>query len=223
MKLSVLIPYRPDSEARTLIHGYTSRLWAQSGAEVVYSDDGVTEGPFSFSRAINRARKQATGDCFLSYSVDALPPAPDALANVTEILRTYPWAACWEGQHRFTEAQTEELFSGGPIPEPSGKVSRGIEALVAVRANVWDKLGGYDEGFVGWGPEDAAWYFALKAIYPAGWEIPCEGFFHTLHHPVVPRVMLQRNKELYWEYYQHTQDFSRWYFDTRHNSARPTQ
>lgn len=229
--LSVLIPYRPDTERRARLHVYTSRLWAGSGVQVVYHDDGLP-GLFSFSRAINLARKQATGKYLLSYSVDALPPSPDTLGRLMATLESgFPWVAGWRGQIRFTEWQTQMLLNGGSteaaVGPPSGGICLGREALIAVRADAWDELGGYDERFVGWGPEDKAWHLALKTVFPAGCDSPTEGLFKTLSHPSTPRTQLAANIELFREYVRRAvnpAEFRKWYSSiTRHNSLVSTQ
>lgn len=215
VKLSVLIPYRPDTEYRERLNAVTSRLWRATGAEVIYASDGLT-GPFSFSKAINAARRAASGDCFLSYSVDALPPSPDTLARLASRLHAgTPWVAGWRGQIRYSGPQTDLILAGAPasaVGEPIGGISLGREALVAVRADVWDELRGYDERFLGWGPEDKAWHFALKTLYPDGEDQPTEGLFRTLWHPTTPRTLLKKNVELFREYHQHKADFRHWYF-----------
>lgn len=218
MKLSVLIPYRPDCEARERIHAYTAKAWRTTGLEVVYASDGLT-GLFSFSQAINNARRMATGDRFLSFSVDALPPSVNALGRVISVLDRFPWAACWPGQIRFSEQQTDKILRGQHpkmVGLPVGGRSMGREALVAVRGEVWDELTGYDERFVGWGPEDKAWHFALKQFYPGGYDVPFADYFRTLSHPTTPREMLTANVNLFKEYRRHKGPaFRSWYLETK--------
>lgn len=192
-------------------------MWRNSGVEVIYSDDGLT-GLFSFAKAINRARKRAKGDCFLSYSVDALPPTKKTLEHLTTMLANgIPWVAGWKGQTRFTEIQTSFILGGADpdhVGTPGGGISIGREALVAVRADVWDALGGYDERFVGWGPEDKAWHLALQTVFPSGCDEASEELFPTLWHPATPRTLLQQNIDLFREYRRQAKDdvgFLRWY------------
>lgn len=192
-------------------------MWKSCGLEVIYESDG-REGLFSFSQAINRARRRATGDCFLSYSVDALPPSNDTLARLMVMLGSTPWVAGWPGQIRYSEMQSQAIINGAApekVGDPVGGISLGREALVAVRANVWDELKGYDERFIGWGPEDRAWHLALKTFHPNGWDAPFEKYFRTLSHPTVPRTALKANIQLFKEYRRfvtnNRQDFRRYY------------
>lgn len=230
MKLSVLIPYRPDSEHRARVKECTERFWQTSGLEVIYASDGGKPGePFSFSRAINAARKQATGDWFLSYSADALPPSKGLLGFLEQMLTLRPWASCMRGQLRYSHHQTELILRGQPpssktIGMPAGGISLGHEAILAVRADAWDLMRGYDERFVGWGQEDRAWHLALKSVCPDGWDHPTGEFFHTLWHPPVPRTQLTANTFLFQEYQKHaenTLDFANWYFSKNPHDEKP--
>lgn len=191
MTIAVLIPYRPDTPERAAIQAITRRLWGHIGVEVVYSDDGLTGDLFSYARAVNRARKRTTADVLLTYNVDALPIGRDRLDALDTLLTGgTPWAAVFEGQVRFTQEQTEMLIRGvdpAEVGEPAGDYSPGREALLAIRADVWDELRGWDERYVGWGPEDLAMWHILTHLYPEGRQEPSEGPFRSLWHPLVTR------------------------------------
>ena len=207
MSLAVLIPYRPDTPHRERIYECTSRLWARLDVEVVHCDDGLT-GPFSLTRAINRARAKTDADCLLTYSVDALPLPADRLEQLDKDLSAgMPWTAIFDGQQRFTPDQTQRILDGA---EPShvgpavGQVCLGREAVVAVRADVWDDLRGMDERFVGWGPEDLAFHRVLATVYPDGCNKPAEGLFQSLWHPDAPRTSFEAGQNLWHSYLPYT-------------------
>lgn len=208
MSLAVLIPYRPDSPHRELIYGYTSRAWATlvwstQGVEVVHEGDELT-GRFSLPRAANRARAKTTADNLLVYSVDALPPAADTLLQLDRDLSAgLPWAVVFEGQQRYTPEQTAELIDGldvEAVGPPGGEICEGREAIVAVRADVWDALRGMDERFRGWGPEDRAFHQVLCAVFPTGRDVPTGGLFASLWHPDAPRTAYRANERLWLKY-----------------------
>jgi hypothetical protein len=85
-----------------------------------------------------------------------------------------------------------------------GDVAMGREALLGVRADVWDDLRGYDERFIGWGPEDCAFHYVLRTLYPAGCDNPTEGLFQSLWHPPTSRDAFGKLDRLWRMYQRHT-------------------
>lgn len=192
MSLAVLAPFRADTERRAAIQATTKRLWADQGIDVIYADDGLNGPLFSYARAANRARRMAGAvDVLVVYNVDALPLSVAELAEVEAILNGVAWSVLFRGQRQFTEEQTRRIIAGvdpAGVGLPAGPQAEGREALLAVRADVWDDLRGMDERFVGWGPEDKAWHHVLRTIHPDGWDIPRHGYFRSLAHPWAPRT-----------------------------------
>lgn len=207
MSLAVLIPYRPDTPERVDIQATTAALWRWQGVEPIYADDGLT-GLFSYARAANRARAKTDAEYLLIYNTDALPLSMESLERIEKLLASgVPWTAVFTGQQRFTQMQTDRLIDGEDpfhVGPAEGDLAMGREALPAVRADVWDDLGGMDERFVGWGPEDFAFHRALKLIYPDGCDEPAEGLFQSLWHPDAPRTAFPHNTELWRGYQQQT-------------------
>lgn len=203
MSLAVLIPYRPDTEQRQRIYDLTSKLWCSYGFETVYTDDGLT-GLFSFSRAINRARAKTDADQLLIYNVDSLPLTVTSLCRIERDLRQgTPWIALFDGQQRFTPEQTDRLFGGetpAEVGPAAGQICPGREALLGIRADVFDDLRGMDERFIGWGPEDTAFHRVLTMLYPQGCDKPEYGLFQSLWHADAPRTMWDANVALWRRY-----------------------
>jgi len=207
VSLAVLIPYRPDTPERVDIQATTAALWRRQGVEPIYADDGLI-GLFSYARAANRARARTDAEYLLVYNTDALPLSMASLERIEKLLASgVPWTAVFEGQRRFTTIQTDRLIDGEDpfdVGPAEGDIAMGREALPAVRADVWDDLGGMDERFVGWGPEDFAFHRALRLIYPDGCDEPAEGLFQSLWHPDAPRSAFNANSALWHAYLQHT-------------------
>ena len=200
----MLVPYRPDTERRERIFETTSRLWARHGCEVVVADDGLSGDLFSYARAANRARAMTDADILIVYNVDALPLPAASLKRLHHLLSSgTPWSVIFSGQQRFTMDQTFRLLAGEEptdVGPAEGDVFAGREALLAVRADVWDDLRGMDERFIGWGPEDTAWHHVLRTVAPEGCDTPAEGLFQSLWHPEAPRSAFTTGMRL-WQTY----------------------
>lgn len=204
MSLAVLAPYRADTAQRQRIQARTRELWSEQGIEVVYADDGLNGPLFSYARAANRARQMTDAKVLIVYNVDALPLPAYALDSLEALLvGGTPWSVIFDGQQSFTPEQTEFILAGQDAGPPRGLKAMGREALLAIRADVWDDLRGMDERFVGWGPEDLAWHRVLKTVHPDGNDIPAYGLFQSLWHPDAPRNAFPDNDRLWKTYLAH--------------------
>lgn len=208
--LSVLVPYRaPAGSHRERLRRFTEQLWSQLPVEVVYADDGQDDGPFSVAAALNRARARASHDRLLVHGCDHIPPTPDRLWWIHEMLDRVPWTAVYETTRELTEDHTREVLDGAPIDETKSRVVPACQGIIAMHADVWDAVGGMDERFgAKWGYEDTAQRIALHALYPHG---NPRGFGHvvTLWHP--PRwetegTGMDANRDLAAEYVQAAQE-----------------
>lgn len=182
--ISVLIPWRSDDEDRIRAWHYNRLRWQNLPVQLCVADDGRTEGPFSVARAVNRARRQATSGILAIFGADHIPPDLGRLAWIEDRLAERPWSAVYAGTRVIGRNDTDRVLRGLPpglFAETRGHLIAMCEGIIAVRASVWDDLGGMDERFVGWGAEDTAFKVALRALYPDGGA--GEGETWALWHP----------------------------------------
>lgn len=181
-------------------------MWADRGVEVVYGTDGRRDGQlWCAAAAFNDARRQAHGDVLLIFGCDHIPPSREDLAALDAELQERPWAKVYQATRELTEQATLAVLDGAPVPPPQDG-ERPMDAcmgILAVRADAFDRLGGYDENFQGWGYEDTALLLELKVHYPAGRE-DGEGHVVSLWHarPADPwaNSATERNRLRYGRY-----------------------
>lgn len=176
MSLAVLVPWHqtptPTGAHRARVWNYLRGEWIRAGVNVVAGSDpqAVETGRFSVSRALNNAAKHAPDDVtmFALYGADHLPDL-DVLRWAVERLEHQAWTPLHRGIH-YATAETTEALLLGRIGQ-AGLDWRYEDALcpgvLAVRREVWDYIGGMDEGFTGWGYEDSALVLALQTLAPA--------------------------------------------------------
>ena len=189
--ISVIVPWRSADPHRIAAWDHVRPLWHELGVDLCVADDGRTEGPFSVSRAQNRARALARTDRLLMYGADQLPPTPERLAWIEARLDRHPWTAVYATTRIYWQEATAHIING-LSPAMFIKWSHLIcmcTGILAMRTDVWDDLGGMDERFAGWGAEDTALRFALRTLHPAGNDAG-EGELWSLWHPDTPRDAL---------------------------------
>lgn len=210
MTLSVLIPFRaPEGSWRAALRETTARMWAEIGIEPVYGTDGRREGePWCAAAAFNDARRRARGDVLAVFGCDHVPPRREFLDDLEAELQTRPWVKVFEATRELTEETTRAVMAGAPVPdapEPGERPMDSCFGIVAMRAEVWDRLRGYDEKFEGWGYEDTALLLELRTHYPHGRQ-DGRGHVVSLWHPryddpwALPQTELNRQRYARYEH-----------------------
>lgn len=183
MTLSVLLPWRSDDPHRIAAWDHNRPRWEALGVQLCVSDDGRTGGPFSLARAVNKARRQATGQHLAVFGADHVPPDQDRLAWIFARLNRHPWTMVYAATRIFSPMSTQRILAGRtPSPAMDSHLIGMCEGIFAVRADVWDDVGGFDERFVGWGAEDTAFKTMLRALHPGG-RLDGVGEAWALWHP----------------------------------------
>lgn len=169
--LSVLIPYRaPEDSHRERLKRHTEALWAHlPNVEVIYADDGQSDGPFSVAAALNRARVKASHDRLLVHGADHIPPTPERLWWIHEVLDRVPWTAVYATTVELTERHTAEVLNGAEIDPTWSTLVPACQGIIALHGDAWDAVRGMDGRFgARWGYEDTAQRIALAALFPDG-------------------------------------------------------
>jgi hypothetical protein len=184
LKVAVLVPWRAGDPWRERAWRYVEQRWCAMGWPVVTG--GTTQvGTFNRAAARNEAARAVDWDVGIFADADVfvrdreqVEPAV-VLAAATDRL-TLPF----EDYTPLTEAETGALLAGvlpelpSRHPEPDPSVGGGV----IVTRDLWERLGGFDEAFVGWGFEDSAFYTA------AGGGLRTPGELWHLWHPPAPET-----------------------------------
>lgn len=184
MSLDVLIPWggEIDDPWRTsafwwLRHRYRSLL---PEATVIIGTS--TQEPFNRSEARNNAFRASNADTLLIADADTVFQ-PEAIRGAVRLLGNgAPWVIPYReqaGYYSLSQTATKRIFESPPesdVPEPvdeddwehkhaspADPLPSWAGMLVLPRA-AWEKVGGYDEGFIGWGWEDLAFRTALDRL-----------------------------------------------------------
>lgn len=196
MNVVVLVPRRDD-------HGWRDRLWAYTRARLAedHPDWPIHEGhhddgPFNRSAAINAAARQA-GDWDVAVIVDSDTVAPAlALRTGVEVAHALGYMVnCHDLRVMLNERATRRLIERRAATNVSWRKASWVERIwyespssgVVVRRDLFDRVGGFDERFVGWGHEDSAFRIACETVTGAPMLRVAMDAYH-LWHPESPEV-----------------------------------
>jgi hypothetical protein len=194
VKVVTLVPWRGEDELREqswdIVRPYLERFgWR------IYLGD--REGPWSRGAAINAAARDAGNwDVAVIADADTIPPEGLDAAVVTA-LRSGGGVRPHDHLYRLTPSGSIAAANRGTAALEPRHIERehpGGGFLIVAREG-WDRVGGFDERFVGWGHEDSS--LNIQLLLKADWDrIPGEA--HHLWHPEPERktVNYRRNRQL---------------------------
>jgi len=173
----VLVPRRADPE-RDLIWDWVRRYWAlQVGLPIFEGWHDEDEGPFNRSAAINRASAEA-GDWDVAVVIDADVVLYHKMVTgaIDKAVRTGGPVLAYTERHQLTQQGSPHVLASDPgrvdlraAPRTWRRWTRARLRGACSSANVvtrelWEAVGGFDEGFVGWGYEDIAFRVACETM-----------------------------------------------------------
>ena len=164
--MDICIPWRTDHAWREHIFNWVLPAWRATGLDVrVGHDDGT--GPINVSKALNRARAQSSSSVLVVASADHVPDV-QAVVEASAAAMTHGWAPLFTATAGITLDATRDIINGTDVDVTQHITGEApfCTALLAVRADVWDGVGGWDERFHGWGCEDTAFRMVLETLYP---------------------------------------------------------
>lgn len=193
MRFSVLLALRDDSPAQS-----RARLWSfirrrfeeqLPEAEILVGTDDGTD-PFHKTLALNRAASAATTDVFVIGDTDTWVPASQ-LRTALEHVEDGNWCRPWTRKVKLSQLDTERIIAlddwGDHVTdqerrraEDRGNVFWAAPPHMMSREHFYG-VGGLDERFRGWGQEDQAFSFALRAM--VGKPVSVPGIAVHLWHP----------------------------------------
>jgi len=184
MRTVVLIPYRPTSERRHRLLEHVEQRWKAAGFEVVIGFEDDPSGPFNRSAAINEAARVAGDwDVAIIADGDTIVPPHQATAAVDLAADTGRMVMAFTQFVPLDQKMSNKILDGfaGFWGPPTG-FDWTCSSAVVVRRDLFDCVGGFDEGFTGWGFEDVAFALACDAV--AGPRLRVDGpVWHLWHEP----------------------------------------
>lgn len=211
LDVSIIIPFQTDHGIRAQhfewIKKYYSRVMPE--AELCF---GITnDKEVNRSRAKNLAVKQATKEILVIADADVIFD-PEVIVKSISLLNGAAIVVPFTEVYNLDKGNTEELLKTEPkwpIDIPFEECTKetfypGFAGkLLMVKKETFEKVGGYDERFIGWGGEDDAFALAVRTL--CGGLVNVSGGIYHLWHPVShyhTHPHGEANRDLVWRYYQ---------------------
>lgn len=217
MTLSVIIPWRDSGcdwrmkSVRWLVERYDLLF---PDIELILGGVDMT-GPFNRSAARNEAIAEARGDVLLIADADTVFQPDQIETGLDALEQGAPWVIPYSlgRYYNLSADETIRTWREAPdavIAEPDDhrlyehKIDSWAGMLLVSREN-YDKVGGYDERFKGWGYEDNAFRAALD--HHVGPHQRVDGYTLHLWHPApeaecFSQPHIQANRDLCLQYEQ---------------------
>ncbi|WP_159888301.1 galactosyltransferase-related protein [Paenibacillus puerhi] len=187
-QVSVLIPYMSDEGGlRDASFNWVCRFYEALFPGIQLCIGELADEPFSRSKAINTAARQAKRDIFVIADSDLIF-APWLLGKSMSLLDHYGWVIPYNRIHRLSRSSTEVLLGQRPkwppdimpdqAPENARRYTGGLTVL---KRTAFEAVQGFDERFIGWGAEDDAFACSLDTL--SGPRIRLDEALTHLWHP----------------------------------------
>jgi hypothetical protein len=185
MRTVVLVPRRADGGRRDVLWAWLARRWAIEHPDWEVFEGHHNDGLFNRSAAINSAAKAAgRWDVAVIADADSLVGADQIDAAVAKAVDTGAMVIAYEQYCYLNKTMSDRIMAGW-----TGSWWDGVEFTLAntcsnmnvVTRKLWNAVGGFDEGFEGWGWEDCAFSSASAAL--GGRERVPGVLWHLWHQP----------------------------------------
>lgn len=217
-KTVMLVPRRDDGAHRDRLWAWCRNYWGRILDWPII--EGHHDGPEPFSRALatNRAALNVSSkDHAWDVAVIADSDVYTSLMQMMTAARAayvYGAAIPYRQFGIIGKEETLDVISNKlhytavtprvTFPYPHDPSTASVGGLTFVRRDMWEEVGGMDERFIGWGPEDRAFELTLRTIIG---QMPrasgtAYGFWHAKSRDKNKASSTYRANKLLWDEYQ---------------------
>lgn len=217
MTTAVIVPWGTDRGPRERVWRFLQPRWEATGLDLIEAADPLFGTPlghyasvnpdgsrpiqdahlFSVARAINNAVRLAPEhDAFVLFGADHVPDLV-VLDHARRVLERFEWCPLYRRIAYASPGSTEQWIRENPVDligtwDEQPQLCPGV---LAVRRSLFERVGGMDERYEGWGYEDNAFAETLARTAIGG--PPSDSVLRELWHPAGHRDLNGPNRDLY--------------------------
>ena len=171
-------------------------------------------GPYdalSRSESRNTLARQGTGEIIVFIDADSIPDPHALFDSIGNVMTTKHWLFPFSTYYNLTEKGSEDFMASPPWkewrpedgyeyeyvfpgPDPHDRPAA-VGGSLVIHRDAWEKSGGYDERFKGWGGEDRAFALVLETLVGDSFRYPAP-IYHLWH----PAPESDRFQNTNWDY-----------------------
>jgi hypothetical protein len=186
--ISLVVPVAHDDAERDRNWSWCRARYPQEWEFIEAPDPGVAD--WSKGRAVNAAVERASHEVLVIADADVYIGNRALERALLALICGSPWVVPHRTVYRLTEGATRRLLAQDDPPDPrpvNGRQHEGPAGggIVILTREAFDRVGGIDPRFTGWGGEDISFARALDAL--VGPHIRLEAPLWHLWHRPLPR------------------------------------
>lgn len=198
MNVAVLVPRRVDNGRRDHVWGWLQQRWASEHPDWTVHEGHHDDGPFNRSAAVNRAASNAGDwDVAVVADCDSFVSKQQADLAVARAVDTGQITFAYNRFAYLSRRMSDRVmagYSGAWWPGVEWSLTGTCSSQVIVTRELWDTVGGFDEGFVGWGFEDIGFSLSCQT-FGGGCQRIAGEVWHLWHPPSVEN----NAKSVHWQ------------------------
>lgn len=174
MTVAVLVPRRSDGGRRDELWAFCRAWWEREFPDFEIVEGTHEGGRFNRSAAVNQAAASTDADILIVADGDVIVPPGQVRAGVKVAMESGRAVLPYEdgGYTPLTQSVTDQVLAGyeGKWDRtPSSVVAyekspNHVSSCVIVTRPLFDRVGGFDERFDGWGPEDRVFHLQVRVL-----------------------------------------------------------
>lgn len=190
MRVVILVPRREGFRDRDILWAWVRDWWQRSLPEFEIFEGNHTDGQFNRSCAINRAagladwKQPKPWDVAIIIDSDIICDAERVRQGVALAIESGRMVLPFNVRYDLNEAGSKKVmggYAGDWKPFIRHTYNNIVSCVNIVTRKLWDAVGGFDEGFVGWGFEDNAFTASCRAM-SGGPELRIPGDLWHMYH-----------------------------------------